>query len=85
MVWNAANCSDFSYSSSHPFYNIRANITSFEFGDSVERIPAYMCTGMSNLTSMEIPNSVISIGKEAFNGCSGLTSITIPNSVTSIG
>ena len=84
VVWNAVNCSDFSSYSSNPFYNIRTKITSFEFGDSVEHIPTYMCYGMSNLTSITIPNSVISIGNAAFNNCSGLTSITIPNSVTSI-
>ena len=83
VVWNAKNCADFS--SSSPFYDIRSQITSFTFGDSVQHIPAYMCYGMKNLTSITIPNSVISIGDRAFASCSGLTSITIPNSVISIG
>ena len=84
VVWNAENCADCSYNSA-PFYNIRSQITSFTFGDSVQHIPAYLCDGMNNLTSITIPNSVTSIGDGAFKGCSRLTSITIPNSVTSIG
>ena len=85
VVWNAENHVDFSSYSSSPFYDIRSQITSFTFGDSVQHIPAYLCYEMSKLTSITIPNSVTSIGKCAFAWCSGLTSITIPNSVTSIG
>jgi hypothetical protein len=85
VVWNAENCADFSYSGYEAFCDIRFQITSFTFGDSVKHIPAYLCYGMSNLTSITIPNSVTSIGNSVFSDCSGLTSITIPNSVTSIG
>jgi hypothetical protein len=84
VVWNAKNVADFSSYSSAPFYNIRSNITSFTFGDSVQHIPN-LCSKMNNLTSITIPNSVTSIGSDAFYYCSGLTSITIPNSVTTIG
>ena len=84
VVWNAKNCADFSSSSYAPFDDIRSQITSFTFGDSVEHIPASLCYGMKNLKSITIPNSVTSIGKEAFSYCSSLTSITIPNGVTSI-
>ena len=85
IVWNPVNCSDFSSASTIPFFGINNQITSFEFGDSVEHIPSYLCYGMSNLTSVEIHDSVTSIGKSAFARCSGLTSIIIPNSVNSIG
>lgn len=85
IVWNPVNCSDFSSASTIPFFGINNQITSFEFGDSVEYIPSYLCYGMSNLTSVEIHDSVTSIGKGAFARCSGLTSIIIPNSVNSIG
>ena len=89
IIWNAANFVDISFDffeeNAALFYNIRSQITSFTFGDSVKHIPAYMCYGMNNLTSITIPNSVTSIGRSAFAGCSSLTSVTIPNSVTSIG
>ena len=85
VVWNAKNCAGWSSSSYAPFYDIRANITSFTFGEEVETIPSYLCYGMSSLTSITIPNSVTSIGDCAFGGCSSLTSVTIPDSVTSIG
>ena len=93
IIWNAKNCNDFS-SENTPFYNghyasdnfdIRPQITSFVFGDSVQHIPNGLCSGMSNLTSITIPSSVTSIGDYAFEDCSSLTSIAIPDSVTSIG
>ena len=80
VVWNAIECDDFSYS---PFGS--ANISSFTFGDEVQKIPAYLCKGQTQLTSVTIPESVSTIGQYAFNGCSGLTALTIPKSVTSIG
>ena len=90
--WNSKNCSDFSNdnlfyrpSNFHNNFDIRRNIKTFTFGDSVEYIPAHLCDGLTNITSIEIPNSVTSIGERAFNGCTRLTSIEIPNSVTSIG
>ena len=84
VIWNAKNYADFKGSST-PFYNIRSQITSFVFSDSVEHIPAYLCCEMNNLDSVIIGKSVTSIGNYAFSGCSSLASITIPNSVTDIG
>ncbi|MGM9746329.1 MAG: leucine-rich repeat protein, partial [Paludibacteraceae bacterium] len=81
VVWNAKNCADVSSESYAPFYNIRAQITSFTFGDEVEHIPAYLCDGMSNLTSVTIPNSVTSIGSNAFDGCSGLTTTNYTDNI----
>ena len=92
VIWNAKVYSDFERNGT-PFYfddayylnlDVRPQITSFVFGDSVQHIPAYLCRGMKNLTSITIPNSVTSIGGSAFEGCEGLTSIIIPNGVTSI-
>ena len=83
VIWNAKSCADFS-SSNSPFYSIRTNIQNFTFGEEVEKIPAYLCYGMSSLTSVTIPNSVTTIGGSAFYGCTGLTSVNIPNSVTEI-
>ena len=79
VIWNAKKINDFS-SSNTPFYisgisyydynfDLRKQITSFTFGDNVESIPAYLCSGMSNLTSVTIPNSVTSIGDYAFSNC----------------
>ena len=82
VTWNVKSCNDYFYG---PFYEIRSQITSLTFGDSVQHIPRRLCSGMTNLTSITIPNSVTSIGQAAFFGCSSLTSITIPNSVTEIG
>ena len=85
VVWNAKKCGGWNRGSDSPFYSIKDTITSFTFGNEVDSIPAYLCTGMCKLTAITIPNSVTSIGEWAFYGCTGLISITIPNSVTSIG
>ena len=88
VVWNARHAAD-AYSdgqSVYPiFYDIRSHITSFTFGEAVEYIPTFLCSGCYKLTSVTIPNSVTSIGSSAFYDCSSLTSVTIGESVTSIG
>ena len=84
MTYNAKNCADFSGLAYAPFRYL-ANIENFTFGPEVERIPSYLCIGLTSLTSIIIPNSVTEIGEWAFAGCAGLASVTIPNSVTSIG
>ena len=79
VVWNAISCDDFS-PSYRPFIN-STGITTFVFGNEVEKIPTYLCQGLSGLTSVTIGNSVNSIGRAAFYGCTGLKSIysTIQN------
>jgi len=81
IVWRAKNCSSdipiFASSSDHVSY--------FAFGDSVEYIPTYLCSGMTAIDSISIPNSVRNIGMSAFHGCSNLSYVTIGDSVTSIG
>ena len=74
VVWNAKICSDFSLSFFAPFKGL-TNIKSFEVGNEVERIPAYLCSGLTGLTSVTIPGSVTSIGHYAFSGCTGLKNI----------
>ncbi len=100
VVWNAKKCADFSQEST-PFhyylilnnsystnnFDIRSQITSFTFGDSVEYIPAYLCDGC-NLTTITIPNSVTEIGERAFSSTytlSKLQSVTLGNNISSIG
>ncbi len=80
VIWNAKHCEDFT-SDSTPFYydygsyryntnfDIRPNITSFIFGDSVQYIPAYLCYGMKNLATLTIPNENVRIGDYAFSEC----------------
>ena len=80
--WNAVNCAHFT-NTNKPFSG--SNIKTFNFGNSVTRIPPYICYNLTGLTSVTIPNSITSIGNYAFSGCTGLTSVTIPNSVTTIG
>ena len=84
VIWNAKSCNVFWSSSYYAPFNYLIGITSFIFGEEVEKIPRYLCTGLTGLTSVTIPNSVTSIGDAAFAGCSGLTSFEIPNSVTTI-
>ena len=89
--WNIKNHPDFYdsenlfHSSSYYSFDIRKNIKTFTFGDSVKYIPNRLCKNFSNLTSVTISNSVTEIGYNAFEGCSSLTSITIPEGVTEIG
>lgn len=78
IVWNAKHCADFT---SSPFYttlrdnggyyifNYYANdfTTSITFGDEVEYIPAYLCSGFYALSTVIIPNSVKEIGDYAFD------------------
>ena len=61
------------------------------FGDGVERIPAYLFYPYSstsyspNITNVNFSSTITSIGGYAFGYCSRLTSITFPSNLTSIG
>lgn len=83
VVWNAENCSNYSYSyngssysCSAPFYGIASQITSFTFGENVTRVPDNICRGMTGLTSITIPRLVTNFGSSAFTGCSNIASVT---------
>ncbi len=71
--WNATNCSDFS---SSPF---TGPANTFIFGNTVTKIPAYICNNLTGLNSLTIGNSVTSIGTNAFSGCTGLTKVDVGN------
>lgn len=68
VIWNAVNCTDFSSASQSPFF-YRRNITSFVFGDSVQHIPAFLCSHLHKLDTVTIPQDVTSIGQNAFDSC----------------
>ena len=74
VIWNAKNCSDCLSYAYAPFYN-SSSITSFTFGENVEIIPAYLCSGITSLSTITIPTNITNIGQEAFSLCSSLTSI----------
>ena len=89
--YNAKAAADLT-SGSNVFYNAgtAGDGITVTFGDSVEKIPAYLFYASNSsyspkITSVTIPDSVTSIGSYSFYGCSSLTSVTIGNSVTSIG
>ena len=73
--WNAKSCPDFSYKTA-PFIDL-TGITSFNFGNEVEHIPAYLCYNLSHLTSMTIGNSVTSIGDHAFDNCRNIQTVYV--------
>lgn len=77
VIWNVKSYTDFT-SSNCPFKGL-SNISTFIFGESVERIPAYICYNLGKLTTVTISDSVTEIGNSAFSGCSGLTTVNIPN------
>jgi len=81
IVWKPENCSSFTES---PFNGISNQIESFQFGDDVLYIPAYLCSGMTKLSSIVLPASINTIDTCTFLGCTSLSSITIPDGVTSI-
>ena len=89
--WNAVSVKDFDYNSnvfSHA--GTAGDGIAVTFGDSVEKIPAYLfrvsiSSYSPNIKSVIIGSDVKSIGYGAFEDCTGLTSITIPDGVTSIG
>lgn len=82
VVWNAKSCEDFTLRY-NPFDCSR--IKSFTFGNTVEYIPAFLCSGMENQASVILPEGLTSIGDGAFYNCYGLKEIVIPENVTSIG
>ena len=82
VVWKAIRCQDFTDINT-PFYyyqpktktqkakvvyDIRAQITSFTFGDDVEYIPAYLCWGLTNVPEIVVPDCHIEMGTYALEG-----------------
>ena len=73
---------DYTSSSSAPWYSYRSKIKTVDIGNGVTSIgnsAFYYCSG---LTSVTIPNSVTTISSSAFHSCSGLTSINVESGNT---
>ncbi len=77
VTWNPKNCS-ISSGEDAPFYSTSSKITSFAFGDSVQTVPAHICSKMSLLDTIVLPPSVSSLGQYAFYYCTNLKSINLP-------
>lgn len=89
VYWDAVSCQDFADQNT-PFwrsgtFDIRANITSLTFGPSVQRIPAFLCDGLTHLASIEIVDGIQQIGESAFRNCILLSSIDVPSSIKFFG
>ncbi len=77
VTWLPANCS-IGTDTYAPFYSENSQIRSFTFGDSVQVVPAYLCTRMSRIDTIVLPPSVRSLGAHAFYYCTSLRSINLP-------
>lgn len=75
--WNVRtyNTIDISYSYWDPFNGIRAQLTTFIFGDSVRVIPKNLCYEMTGLTSMSLGCNIGEIKDNAFYGCRNIKHI----------
>ena len=83
VIWNAKHGIDFVEYDDNPFYIVRSQITSFEFGNNVEHIPAYLCYNMEALSSITIGENITSIGDDAFYGTAW--SKNLPNGLVYVG
>ena len=81
VIWNAVNCAAPTSEADAPFYAIRTKIRSFTFGESVKKVPAYLCYEMSAITSITFGSNVTNIGKHTFESCEDLASITCEASI----
>mgnify|MGYP003304875009 CR=1 FL=1 len=77
IYWNAKRYTDFISYSDAPFFAISSQITSFNFGDSVNYIPAYLCHGMNRLAFIAIGRNVQELADSVFYNCNRIDTILI--------
>nr|MCR4672705.1 leucine-rich repeat protein [Lachnospiraceae bacterium] len=75
---------DYTSSSSMPWYSNRSSIKTLVIGSGATKIGDYAFNGCSNITSVDIPDTVTAIGIYAFENCSKLTSVSIPEGVKTV-
>ena len=76
---------DYSSTSSIPWYSYRKQITKAVISNGVTAIGSRAFYQCSKMVSLTIPDSVTAIGNSACSSCSSLTDVTIPAGVTVIG
>ena len=74
--WNAKSCTSFTSNAASQPFNGLTGITTFDFGNEVETIPAYLCYGLIGLTNITVPSSVSTIGDNTFGNCTGIKTLT---------
>ncbi len=84
-ITGTGTMTDYSSSSSVPWYDYRYSIKSVSLPDGLTSIGDYAFCRCEGVKSITIPDGVTSIGDAAFEFCYTLESITIPYGVTSIG
>ena len=74
VKWNSINCKDFASKNYAPF-SYGTNVKTFEFGEEVKYIPAYLCWSLDSLKTLVIPENVMGIGDHAFVGSSNIEEV----------
>lgn len=71
LMSDGISTSIFDGSEGHP----GCSITTFNFGENVKKIPAYLCSNCRDLKSITIAKALTTIGKGAFLNCTNLENI----------
>ena len=84
-ITGSGKMTNYTSSSSTPWYSYTESITKITIGSSVTTIGNYAFYKCTAVTSVTLGSNVSSIGSYAFYGCNSLTTVSIPSSVTQIG
>ena len=84
-ISGAGNMSNYTSSSSAPWYAKRSEITAVSIGSEVTSIGSYAFYQCENLTEVTIPSGVERIGDYTFARCTSLVRARIPNTTVNVG